>query len=201
MAKGTSDIILRDRLQFTLEADSDLPLVYGRMDLSDYVNIEEKKGLAIKDIVLQIRDPNNNGAQSENTGIFTPSADLVQATTGAAFSNWKVCVLTRAYESALTIGIASPDVLYIEEWNNNTEVQGAPNDFAVSYSAHNRYSTRDMHPAGYTVVSDLLVGIACDNSETTYASDTFEIDIMIIAEPVTVTQKMLTGLLVQAQDV
>lgn len=200
MAKGSNDIILRDRMQFTLDANADLALVYGRLDLSDYVNIEEKKGISVKDIVLQIRDPNNNGGQSANTGMFTPSAGLLQATTGAAYSNWKVCVLTRAYEDATTIGIASPDVLYIEEWNTNTQVQGAPNDTAVSTSVHSQYSTRDMHPAGYTVVSDLLIGIACDNSETAYNTDTFEIDIMITAEAVSVTQKMLTGLLVQAQD-
>ena len=187
-------------MQFTLDANADLGLVYGRLDLSDYVNIEEKKGINIKDIVLQIRDPSNNGGQSANTGMFTPSSGLIQNTTGSAYSNWKVCVLTRAYEDATTIGIASPDVLYIEEWNTNTQVQGPPNDFAVSTSVHNQYSTRDMHPAGYTVVSDLLIGIACDNSETTYNSDTFEVDIMIVAEPITVTQKMLTGLLVQAQD-
>ncbi len=49
MAKGTNDIILRDRLQFDIDATGDTALVYGRVDCSDYVSIPESKGLAIKE--------------------------------------------------------------------------------------------------------------------------------------------------------
>ena len=43
MAKAKSDVIFRDRLQFTLTSDADLSLVYGIIDLSDYVNVVERK--------------------------------------------------------------------------------------------------------------------------------------------------------------
>ena len=48
MAKSSRDVILRDRLQFNVNSAGNTDLVYGRIDLSDYVNIVKKDGLAIK---------------------------------------------------------------------------------------------------------------------------------------------------------
>ena len=56
MAKGTNDVILRDRLQFDVDASGTTQLVYGRIDLSDYVSIVENRGLAIKEIRFQLFD-------------------------------------------------------------------------------------------------------------------------------------------------
>ena len=50
MAKATNDLILRDRMEFTLDGDGNRTTVYGRIDLSSYVSVTEKKGLAIKEI-------------------------------------------------------------------------------------------------------------------------------------------------------
>ena len=66
MAKGSTDLILRDRLQFTLDATGNQTTVYGRFDLSDYVNALERKGLSIKEVNFMLRD-NTNG----NTGNFS----------------------------------------------------------------------------------------------------------------------------------
>ena len=49
MAKGKNDLILRDRMQFTFTGD-DIPTLYGRVDLSDYVSIPKSEGLKIKEI-------------------------------------------------------------------------------------------------------------------------------------------------------
>ena len=57
MAKGKSDLILRDRLQFDVDANGDTTTVYGRIDLSDYVNVVSLEGLSIKEIRYQLRDP------------------------------------------------------------------------------------------------------------------------------------------------
>ena len=43
MAKGTRDLILRDRLQFDTDANGSRTLVYGRVDMSDFVNIVKKE--------------------------------------------------------------------------------------------------------------------------------------------------------------
>ena len=58
MAKGARDIILRDRLEFTTTAGTgNTALVYGRVDLSDYVSIVKNEGLAIKEVRFQFRVP------------------------------------------------------------------------------------------------------------------------------------------------
>ena len=50
MTKNATDLILRDRLQFTLDALGDQATVYGRFDLSDYTSALERKGLSIKEV-------------------------------------------------------------------------------------------------------------------------------------------------------
>jgi hypothetical protein len=58
-----------------------------------------------------------------------------------------------------------------------------------------------MHPDGFLVVSDLLIGVAADNVKNGNVGDiTCELDIMLIAEPVKITQARLDELLAQAQD-
>ena len=68
MAKRRGDQILRDRLQFTLDATGDLTTVYGRIDLSAFTG--GKKGLAIKEVMFQLRDPTTG-----NTGVFSLVGD------------------------------------------------------------------------------------------------------------------------------
>ena len=47
MAKNKGDVILRDRLQFEVDANGDVSTLYGRIDLSDYVSIPKSEGLKI----------------------------------------------------------------------------------------------------------------------------------------------------------
>jgi len=203
MAKAKQDIILRDRLQFTLGADGDLSLVYGRVDLSDYVNVVKREGLLVKDIYIQIRNPSASGGMNmHNTGIWTPTGNSVPGGPDTDDGDaWKVFVSTRAYENAADVGIASPDVLHIEEWWVRTLAGAAPSQLDVSIE-HTIYPARDYHPGGYPVVSDLLVGIAVDASISNSGWDnaTLEVDIMLIAETTTVTSNQMTQLLTQAQD-
>jgi len=206
MAKGANDFILRDRLQITLDATGDSDTKYGRMDLSDFVNAQEKKGLKVKEIYLQVRDPNNGSGASTNTGIWNPASGLeVAATPGTSSIEFKLVATTRAYESLRDVGIASPDVLYNLDqlWTMNRN--SGPNGEGMTITHEWReWPTRDLHPEGYTVVSDLLIGVAVDdhNTEGDIWNDVvLEIDIMLIAAKTTVTAKMLTNLLTQAQDV
>ncbi len=66
MAKGKSDLILRDRLQFTPDISGSQDTVYGRFDLSEYVSTLERKGLAIKEVNLMLRD-RDSGNTTEHT--------------------------------------------------------------------------------------------------------------------------------------
>lgn len=207
MAKGANDFILRDRLQITLDGSGDSDTKYGRMDLSDFVNTQEKKGIKIKEIYLQVRDPNNAGLGSTNTGIWNPAMGLTEAgTPGEASLSYKMVATTRAYESLRDVGIGSPDVLYCLDqiWTFNQSATAGSGQLDFRWS---EWPTRDLHPEGYTVVSDLLIGVAVDEYANAGIEDAkwhdavLEIDIMLIAQKVTVTQKMLTNLLTQAQDV
>jgi hypothetical protein len=201
MAKGKTDIILRDRLQFTLGAAGDLSLVYGRIDLSDYVNVVKRNGLLVKDVYIQIRDPSNTTIGVANTGMWSVIfSDILMPADTDGMNAFKVFVSSRAYENAADVGIASPDVLHIEEWGMSA-IAGASLAQTREH-VHNIFPMRDYHPAGYPVVSDLLVGVAVDaNSTDTFLDDaTLEVDIMLIAETTTVTEKQMTQLLTQAQD-
>lgn len=198
MAKNAGDVILRDRMQFTMEAGGDRSTLYGRIDLSSYVDPVNRQGLAVKEVRFQIREPNGlTGAN--NTGIWAPIGNWIGATgTSGTLAGLKLYATTRAYENASEVGIASPDVLCVYEV---IQVAGnTPTDTAASvWIKENWYGPKDLHPEGYTVVSDLLVGVAADNWNRD-DSDTLEVDIMIIAEPVSISTARMNEILSQAQD-
>lgn len=188
MAKNKGDLILRDRLQFTLDGSGNLDVVYGRIDLSDYVNVVRDEGLHIKEITYQLRKTD------ANTSVFDPV--LSDAT--VAFANMSVFATTTAYENAADVGIASPNVL-----NNltlSTTREGNPATGSFIWENQEKFrGVYDLHPEGYTVVTDLLIGVAAANC-TRYETSTIEIDIMMIAEPKKVTKDDLERMLAQATD-
>ena len=194
MAKGSGDVILRDRLQFTLDATGSLSTVYGRMDLSQYTG--GNKGLAIKEVRYQLRDPGTGN------GVFSIVGDNTN-TSGATATrcSYKLFATTRAYENAADVGIASPDVLCVEEgqWVLGTVDAGlSPEPSWAQWDRH-WFGPEDLHPAGFTVVTDLLVGIAFDNWDI-QENQTLELDVLLVADPVTVTETRMRALLAQAQD-
>lgn len=199
MAKGKSDLILRDRLQFTPDASGNQTTVYGRFDLSEYVSTLERKGLSIKEVNLMLRD-----STAGNTGNFIHSQSdttNISATT-VLRSGLKVFATTRAYEDAADVGIASPDVLHIETWTTYLGPQpvgsAAPSSMYM-YADHYVYPTDSLHPDGFPVVTDLLFGVSADTWGL-ISSKSIELDVMLIAEPITINQKQLTEMLVQGQD-
>ena len=56
-----------------------------------------------------------------------------------------------------------------------------------------------MHPEGFPVVTDVLIGVAASGCAL-LASDTVELDIMVIAEPVRLTKDDMEAMLTQATD-
>lgn len=198
MAKNAGDVILRDRMQFTMEAGGDRSTLYGRIDLSSYVDPVNRQGLAVKEVRFQIREPNGlTGAN--NTGIWAPIGNWIGPTgVAGALAGLKLYATTRAYENASEVGIASPDVLCVYEI---MQVAGnTPADTAAAlWIKENWYGPKDLHPEGYTVVSDLLIGVAADNWERDDL-DTLEVDIMLIAEPVSISTARMNEILSQAQD-
>jgi hypothetical protein len=195
MARGKNDLILRDRLQFTLDAQGDLAVVYGRVDLSDYVSVVNNQGLSIKEMRIQIRNPDAN-----DTGVFNQNLVANVLNEGeVSFANMKIIGTTTAYESAVDTGIGSPNLFFCAEFQTFVS---KPTGFDTPVSTQNDYyelGTPDLHPEGYVVVSDILVGISASDAKI-YASDTLELDVMLIAEPVKVTKDELKEMLAQATD-
>jgi hypothetical protein len=189
MAKRNDDIVLRDRLQFTLNGSGNLPVVYGRLDLSDWVSVVNEQGLNVKEITYQLRRTGEGG----NTCVFDP----VLSDGTISLASIQVFATTTAYEDANDVGIGSPNVL-----NNYTMSTTREENAAGSQIWENQERFRgvyDLHPDGYTLVTDLLIGVATDNC-TKYNSETIELDIMMIAEPRKITKTELQDMLTQAQD-
>ena len=200
MAKGANDLILRDRLQFDITNTGGTALVYGRVDMSDYVSIPEAKGLAIKEIRFQLRTRNvgDNGVWPDFMG---PELIPSMSPDSTYKSSVKLFATTTAYESVVDVGIASPNVICVFD-KQSLLIRDTTNNSVIVNTYEHMFGTPDLHPEGYDVVTDLLIGIACNglNGEA-LASTTAEVDVMIIAEPKKITSKDLTQMLSQAQDV
>ena len=202
MAKTSGDLILRDRMQFDLTAvTGDRTTLYGRFDLSQFTDPVSRMGLAIKEVYFQFRNP--LGAELSNTGGFQPVGATADSNLDTVSSCLKVYATTRAYENAAEVGIASPDVLCVYERYSTA----MPSFFNAGVLESNTsavtenlwYGPRDLHPAGYTVVSDLLVGIATDNWRQEQG-EIIELDVVLVAEPVKVTTERMNEILSQQQD-
>lgn len=193
MAKGSSDVILRDRLQFDIDATGATALVYGRIDLSDYVSIVENKGLAIKEVRFQLRAP------AMALGDW-PQWMIDFNETGSDSANVKLFATTTAYENVADVAIGSPNVLCVLN-RQCTQLAAGGAAISTNVTEWNWYGTPDLHPEGYDVVTDLLVGISVNGATRAGLADaTQELDIMLIAEPKKITQKDMTQMLTQAQD-
>lgn len=196
MAKGSNDIILRDRLQFDINENGDTALVYGRIDLSDYVSIVENKGLSIKEVRFMLRDPSS---QVGNWPVLLVDDPVAPGAISRGDAQVKIFASTTAYELVTDVGTASPNVLCVYTQNQTALFTAADGQSIIRLDEF--FGTPDLHPEGYDVVTDLLIGIALDGcTAPTLASTTCELDVMLIAEPKKITQKDLTQMLTQAQD-
>lgn len=187
MAKNKGDVILRDRLQFDVDANGEVNTLYGRVDLSDYVSIPKSEGLKIKEIRYQLRQPGLNP-----TGTFSAKWTILPA---PFFGSIKIAATTTAYETLADVGIGSPNVISCFEWTQVVDV----NDDAYLVNNIQEYSTPHLHPEGFPVVTDLLIGVAV-SSAGQIANQTVELDIMVIAEPVKLTKDDMENMLTQATD-
>jgi hypothetical protein len=118
-------------------------------------------------------------------------------------SSVKLFATTTAYEEISDVGIGSPNVLCVFEKQSYlaADLTGADVTAAVLDTYEHMFGTPDLHPEGYDVVTDLLIGIGVENCKSSFlASTTAELDIMIIAEPKKITQRDLTQMLTQASD-
>lgn len=199
------DLILRERVQFTLDAAGDQTTVYGRIDLDDFVSITKREGILIKECYIMPKYQASGAQGLSNTGVYNPMNLQPPSVAGTVITHWggmKIYLTTTAYENAIDVGIASPNVLHLETWANwlgeNATTATAGRGLAV-WNDHVRYSLQDLHQGEYPVITDVLVGLAVDNFDI-LDLEVFEVDVVMIAETVKVTPTQLTTMLTQAQD-
>jgi hypothetical protein len=200
MAKNSNDIIIRDRMQATFDGSGNLALTYGRINLDDYVSAVDRKALRIKEMYVSLRAP-----ATEDTDLNLPitgemSQILAKPAVGAEHGACiKVLATTRAYSTASELSLGSPDLFHLETWTFSSVAGTTTTGNLSSFYTNKRYGPMDFHPAGFPVISDVLVGLAADKC-TMYANSDVELDVFIIAERETVTQATLTTLLTQQND-
>lgn len=194
MTKKAQDLILRDRMQFTLDAQGDVPTQYGRFSLEDFVSVTDKKGFAIDEVYFQVRNP---GGET-NTGVFT-GALLGEGTAANADATLKLTCGNVAYENMTDIGIGSPNIVYIEEFGMSYYDDGTAATQGTPVAFHSVMGPSTLQPSGFVTASDLLIGIAA-NDCTNYADLTLELDVLIIGHQVTLTAGQLTQMLTQGLD-
>ena len=148
MAKGKNDLILRDRLQFTLDGSGDLPVVYGRIDLSDYTSVVNNEGLSIKEMRIQVRDPS-----LPNTGTFNPDLIANLGAAGVTKGTMTIYGCTTAYESAVDVGIGSPNTFFQAEYVTFTGKEAGASAPSFTNVDYIQYGTPDLHPSGYVLKS------------------------------------------------
>lgn len=199
MAKNSGDLILRDRMQFEFDSAGDRTTLYGRIDTSAYVDPVSRMGLAVKEIYFQLRQAPST--KYPNTGIFESVAEVGGPDVNNTFASagLKLYATSRAYENASEVGIASPDVLCVKTYTSHTAYNADEIGTNMYMNQWEWYGPRDLHPDGYTLVSDLLIGVAADDWKSLNDS-TLEIDILIVAEPIKVTTERMNEILSQAQD-
>jgi hypothetical protein len=197
MAKNSGDVILRDRLQFQFAAGGNRTTLYGRINLDDYVSAVDRKGLSIKEVYFQPRAPASEvtALNTPNTGEMALQLDNT-AGVGAEGACLKIFATGRAYQNASEVGIASPDVYALETWK--WSAQETAQGLSQIYE-HMRWGPSDLHMEGLPLISDMLIGVAADRVDN-YANQNVEIDVIVVAQPITVSQKEITQLLTQGQD-
>ena len=143
---------------------------------------------------IQIRN-----TDTPNTGSFNPDLIANNASAGVARAFMTVYGTTTAYESAVDVGIGSPNTFFQAEYVTFSAKETGASAPSFTNNDYFEYGTPDLHPSGYVVVSDVLVGIASEQAEA-YEDTTLELDVMLIAEPVKVTKDELKEMLAQATD-
>ena len=87
MAKGSRDVILRDRLEFTTTAGGDTSLVYGRVDMSDDPNLTNVPANSIVEANICAFATTTAYENAADVGIASPNVLCMYELKSQAFSS------------------------------------------------------------------------------------------------------------------
>lgn len=206
-----------DRLSFTLPNGSgDQATIYGRLDMSDFIDPTQNRGVIVHDIQFNLRNPNGTKSGLTNTGAFS----LFENMPGNLGVGWsdddrniavKLCALNTAYQDLGEVGISTDGVYAMQEmvaFQSYHSLADAAAGIAAGYSSvvqeTRNWTVGDLHGDGSLLLSDLLIGIATDNvqlGDAAAADIEIELDVVVHFSEKKVTQKEITQMLTANLDV
>lgn len=206
-----------DRLQFSLPNGSgDQQTIYGRVDMSDFIDPVSNKGVIIHDVQFQVRNPNGTQNSLNNTGMWSWFEDM----TGTVAASWsdtnrnvglKLCALNTAYQDLGEVGISTDGLYCVQEhtaFQSNSSIADAATQLAGGMSSiwyeQKDWTVSDLHGDGALLLSDLLIGLAADNLTVGAGSAVdieIEVDVVVHFTEKKVTQKEITQMITSNLDV
>jgi hypothetical protein len=140
------------------------------------------------------------------TGAVSPSWDDEDRNIGV-----KLCALNTAYQDLAEIGISTDGIYCIQEHNafqSYHSIADAATGLAGGYSSlsyvERNWTVSDLHGDGALLLSDLLIGIACDNlqyGDAAAADIDIEVDVVVHFTEKKVTNKEITAMITANLDV
>jgi hypothetical protein len=206
-----------DRLSLTLPNGSgDVGTIFGRLDMSEFIDPVSNRGVIIHDVQFQLRNPSGTKSGLTNTGMFSLWENM-PGTIGAGFSDndrnigVKLVALNTAYQDLAECGLSTDGVYCIQEhnafqsWHSIADpASGVGAGYSsVAYTERN-WSVSDLHGDGALLLSDLLIGVAIDNlslGDGAAADIDIEIDVVVHFTEKKVSQKEITQMITANLDV
>jgi len=208
---------ISDRLQFSLPNGSgDQSTIFGRLDMSDFIDPTSNKGVIVHDVQFHVRNPNGTQNGLTNTGMWSWFENM-NGTLGAGWADdnrnvgVKLVALNTAYQDLGEVGISTDGVYCIQEhtaFQSYSSLADAPAGLAGGMSSvwyeKNDWTVEDLHGDGSLLLSDLLIGLATDNLQLgagTAVDIEIEVDVVVHFTEKKVTQKEITQMITANLDV
>jgi hypothetical protein len=206
-----------DRLSLTLpNGTGDVATIYGRLDMSEFIDPVANRGVIVHDSQFQLRNPTGTKSGLTNTGMFS----LLEAMPGAIAPAWddedrnigvKLVALNTAYQDLGECGLSTDGVYAIQEhyaFQSYHSIADAAAQLAGGYSSvvmeTRDWTVSDIHGDGALLLSDLLIGVALDNvqlGDAAAADIDIEIDVVVHFTEKKVSQKEITQMITANLDV
>ena len=206
-----------DRLKLTLpNGTGDQSTIYGRLDMSDFIDPSSNRGVIVHDVQFQLRNPNGTKNSLTRTGMWSWFENM-DGTIGLTWADdnrnvgVKLVALNTAYQDLAEVGISTDGVYAVQEhtaFQAHSSIadstQGLAGGFASLWYNKEDWTVEDLHGDGMLLLSDLLIGVAMDNLQVGdgLATDIdFEIDVVVHFSEKKVSQKEITQLITSNLDV
>lgn len=206
-----------DRLSLTLPNGSgDQATIYGRLDMSEFIDPVANRGVIIHDVQFQLRNPSGTKNNLTNTGMFS----LLENMEGEVAAGWtdddrniavKLVALNTAYQDLGECGLSTDGVYAIQEhyaFQSYHSIADVAAQLAGGYSSvvveKRDWTVSDIHGDGALLLSDLLIGVAMDNvtvGDSAAADINIEIDVVVHFTEKKVSQKEITQMITANLDV